>query len=79
MLRFNQVNCDLWSVDKGKRIVLYIKDVQQLTGKGENTSRTILQKIRLLKAKTKEQFVSIEDFAEFTGISLDLIKQHLSN
>ena len=66
-------------MDKGKRVVLYVKDVQQLTGKGETTSRAILQKIRRNKAKTKEQFVSIEDFAEFTGISLDLIKQHLGN
>ena len=66
-------------MDKGKRIVIYVKDVQQLTGKGERTSRTMLQKIRRCKAKSKEQFVSIEDFAEFTGISLDLIKQHLSN
>jgi hypothetical protein len=66
-------------VDKGKRIVLYVKDVQQLTGKGETTSRAILQKIRRNKAKTKDQFVSIEDFAEFTGISLDLIKEYLSN
>jgi hypothetical protein len=66
-------------VDKGKRIVLYVKDVQQLTGKGVTTSRMILKKIRQCKAKTKGQFVSIEDFAEFTGISLDLIKEHLGN
>jgi len=66
-------------VDKGKRVVLYVKDVQQLTGKGETTCRAILQKIRRYKAKTKDQFVSIEDFAEFTGISIDLITEHLSN
>jgi hypothetical protein len=66
-------------VDKGNRIVIYVKDVQRLTGKGERTSRSILQKIRQYKAKGKNQFVSIEDFAEYTGISLDLIKQHLGN
>jgi len=61
------------------RIVIYPKDVQRLTGKGEKYSRELLEKIRLWKAKAKHQFVSIEDFAEFTGLSVNLIKQHLSN
>ena len=61
------------------RIVIYPKDVQRLTGKGEKYSWELLKKIRKCKAKTKQQFVSIEDFAEFTGISVDLIKQHLTD
>ena len=61
------------------RIVIYPKDVQRLTGKSEKSSRELFRKIRLCKAKAKHQLVSIEDFAEFTGISVDLIKQHLDN
>jgi transcriptional antiterminator len=61
------------------RIVIYPKDVQRLTGKSEKSSRELFKKIRLCKAKEKHQFVSIEDFAEFTGISVDLIKQHLTD
>jgi hypothetical protein len=61
------------------RIVIYPKDVQRLTGKSEKSSRELFKKIRLCKAKEKHQFVSIEDFADFTGISVDLIKQHLTD
>ncbi|MFT3738504.1 MAG: hypothetical protein QM786_07080 [Breznakibacter sp.] len=61
------------------RIVIYPKDVQRLTGKSEKSSRELYKQIRLSKSKLKHQFVSIEDFADFTGISVDLIKQHLTN
>ncbi len=61
------------------RIVIYPKDVQRLTGKSEKTSRELYKKIRKCKAKQKHQFVSIEDFADYTGLSLDLIKQHLTD
>lgn len=61
------------------RIVIYPKDVQRLTGKSEKSSRELFKKIRLCKAKEKHQFVSIQDFADFTGISVDLIKQHLAD
>ena len=59
------------------RIVIYPKDVQRLTGKSEKTSRELFNKIRNCKAKGKHQFVSIADFAEFTGIAIELIEQHL--
>jgi transcriptional antiterminator len=61
------------------RIVIYPKDVQRLIGKSEKSSRELFRKIRLCKTKAKHQFVSIEDFADYTGISVDLIKQHLTD
>jgi len=67
-------------MDKGnERIVIYPKDDQRLTAKGEKYSREILEKIKQWKTKEKHQFVSIEVFAEFTGLSVDQIMQHLSN
>lgn len=61
------------------RIVIYPKDVQRLTGKSEKSSRELFKKIRLCKTKEKHQFVSIDDFAEYTGITVDLIMQHLTD
>jgi hypothetical protein len=66
------------SWDNG-RIVVSSRDVQRLTGKCAGSSRTILAKISQNKFKTKDQFVSIEDFADFTGISVDLINKHLTD
>jgi hypothetical protein len=59
------------------RVVIYPKDVQRLTGKSEKYSRMLLRRIRQWKAKQDHHFVSIEDFAEYTGLTVDLVKQHL--
>jgi hypothetical protein len=61
------------------RVVIYPKDVQRLTGKSEKYSRMLLRKIKVNKEKAEHQFVSIDDFAEYTGITVDLIKQHLAD
>jgi hypothetical protein len=61
------------------RVVIYPKDVQSLTGKSEKYSRMLLRKIKQKKEKAEHQFVSIDDFAEYTGITVDLIKQHLAD
>lgn len=61
------------------RIVLYPKDVQKLTGKSERYSRDLFKKIKDGKAKTTLQFVTVEDFANYTGIPVDLIMQHLTD
>lgn len=64
-------------ISNSGRIVIYAKDVQRLTGKSEKFSRMLLKKIRKCLAKQEHQFVSIDDFAEYTGITVDLVKQHL--
>ena len=61
------------------RIVIYPKDVQRLTGKSEKSSRMLLKTIKKSKEKADHQFGSIEDFAEYTGITVNLIKEHLAD
>jgi hypothetical protein len=61
------------------RVVVYPKDVQRLTGKSEKYSRMLLKRIRQCKAKQNYQFVSIEDFSEYTGLTVDLVKQYLAD
>lgn len=61
------------------RVVVYPKDVQRLTGKSEKYSRMLLKRIKKCKAKQEHQFISIEDFAEYTGLDLNLVKQHLAD
>lgn len=51
-----------------RRMVVYAKDVQNITGRSERTARALLQKIRLQKGKERGQFVSVADFCEFTGL-----------
>ncbi|MCK7554048.1 hypothetical protein MKQ70_03085 [Chitinophaga sedimenti] len=51
-----------------RRMVVYSKDVQNITGRSERTARALLQKIRVLKGKKKGQFVSVAEFCDFTGL-----------
>ena len=67
----------MYMISNSGRIVIYPKDVQRLTGKSDKFSRILLKRIRKCLAKQDHQFVSIEDFAEYTGIPVNLIKQHL--
>jgi hypothetical protein len=57
-----------------KRIIVYPKDVQMITGKSVKYSRALLRKIKKENAKRPDQFVSISEFAAFTGISVDEVR-----
>lgn len=56
------------------RICVYPADVQVLTGRSENYSRALIRKIKRHLGKEKYQLVTIEEFAAYSGISLELIR-----
>jgi hypothetical protein len=60
------------------RIVIYPKDVECITGRRLRTCRKLLQKIRKGCGKNKDEFVTITEFAAFTGIEEEHIREFLS-
>jgi hypothetical protein len=56
-----------------KRICIYPKDIQRITGKSERYGRLLLSKIRELHRKEEHQFVTVTEFCEYTGLSLDQV------
>jgi hypothetical protein len=52
---------------KTKRICIYAKDIQRITGKSEKTGYRILDNIRRQLGKESHQFVTVNEFAEFAG------------
>ena len=60
-----------------QRAVIYPKDVQRITGKSEKYSRRLLKQLKEAIGKAEHQFVSIEEFANYTGLSIELIKEHI--
>ena len=50
------------------RIVVYARDVQNITGCRERTARHILQQIRAVNNKGPVQFVTVSEFCAFTGL-----------
>jgi predicted RNA-binding protein YlqC (UPF0109 family) len=59
------------------RVVLYPRDVENITGRRGRTARTLLQKIRKALGKSKDEFITIKEFSLFTGIEEDLIRDFL--
>ncbi|MEQ8472545.1 MAG: hypothetical protein RIC35_15245 [Marinoscillum sp.] len=60
-----------------KRIIIYPKDVQRITGRTERYGRKLLNQIKKELKKDDHQLVTIHDFADYTGIELEHIKPYL--
>ncbi len=64
---------------KTKRICIYAKDIQRITGKSEKTGYRMLGAIRKKLGKKPHQFVTMEEFADFTGIALEDVSLYIKD
>jgi predicted site-specific integrase-resolvase len=56
-----------------KRICIYPKDVQRITGKSERYGRMLLARIKTHYQKQEHQFVSIDEFCLYTGLKAEQV------
>ena len=54
-----------------KRVCIYPKDIQRITGKSYRQSIRILFQIRKSLRKPKNSFVSVEEFCLHTGLNIE--------
>jgi hypothetical protein len=59
------------------RIVIYVKDVMNITGRSDRTARSLLCSIRKHFGKERGAFVTIEEFCEFTGMKNEMVEKFL--
>ena len=59
------------------RMCVYPKDVQRITGKSERFGRMLLVKIKANYKKEDHQFISVEEFCNYTGLKIDQVKELL--
>ena len=59
------------------RVVIYTKDVSNITGLGPRAARKLLSTIRKQLNKPRTGFITIEEFASFTGIKEELVRSSL--
>jgi len=57
-----------------KRVCIYPKDVQRITGKSYKFSRLLLIDIKKTLNKQEHQFISIEEFCSYTGLKLEQVQ-----
>jgi hypothetical protein len=51
-----------------KRIVIYAKDIMNITGRKERAARKLLAKIRKKYKKRRGDFLTMKEFCNFTGL-----------
>ncbi|CAL1518560.1 hypothetical protein [Chitinophaga sp. MM2321] len=55
------------------RIVIYAKDIQNITGRSERTARKMLQQIRKANGKKKGEFVTVAEFCIYAGLKEEIV------
>jgi hypothetical protein len=58
---------------ENKRLCIYPKDIQRITGKSYRQSIRLLQKIRTELNKLENEFVSIEEFCQYTSLKIEQV------
>jgi len=61
------------------RACIYPKDIQCITGRSERYGRKLLNEIKVHFGKESYQFITINEFSEYSGIEVDIINQYISN
>lgn len=64
---------------KLKRIVIYPKDIQLITGKSERYGRTLIHKMKSHFEKEEHQLISIDEFCKYMGLQKNEVEALLHN
>jgi hypothetical protein len=57
-----------------KRICIYPKDIMRVTGKSERYCRKLLELMKVKYSKNEHQFISVDEFCEFTGLKIEQVQ-----
>jgi hypothetical protein len=60
-----------------KRICIFPKDIQLITGRSARYGRNMINEIKLKLKKEPHQFVTIQEFADYSGLDLELVKSFI--
>ena len=58
---------------ENKRLCIYPKDIQRITGKSYRQSVRLMQKIRKQLNKHQNEFVSVEEFCQYTSLKKEQV------
>ena len=62
-----------------KRACIYPKDIQRITGRSERYGRKLLNDIRSFLDKEPHQFITLDEFSEYSGIQLDIVNEYIKD
>lgn len=64
---------------KVTRICIYPKDIQRITGRSERYGRRLLERIKDHLDKERHQFITIDEFCDYSGIKREDIQEYLKD
>lgn len=64
---------------KMKRLCIYPKDIMIITGKSERYSRKLLNRIKQSLGKSPDQFLTVKEFSEYSGLDEEEVNRILQN
>lgn len=59
------------------RIVIQAKDVMNITGRKERAARALLARLRKQYGKKARDFITVTEFAQFTGLKVEALVPYL--
>jgi Mg2+/Co2+ transporter CorB len=60
-----------------QRVVIYVKDVEKITGLKNRSARRLLQKVKQEVGKTNFELVTVQDFCKVTAIPEETVRPFL--
>jgi hypothetical protein len=60
-----------------ERLVIFTRDVQNITGLKERAARNLLVKIKIAFSKSSKAYVTIDEFCTFTEIPEERVMEHI--
>ena len=61
-----------------KRVVIYAKDIEVITGRSARYARKIMTRIRRDLGKQRHQLISLSEFCAHTGLPIEEVSRHLN-
>lgn len=62
---------------KTVRVCIYPKDIQGITGRSERFGRKLINQMKEYFGKEPHQFITANEFSEYTGIDQETITEYL--
>lgn len=61
-----------------RRLIIYSKDVENITGRHERTANRILERIKKYYNKKRSDFVTVSEFCSFMGLKEEVVRQYMT-
>ena len=65
--------------NRRQRVVIYVKDIENITGRKSGAARKLLLQIRKKFAKKRNEFITVREFSLYTGIDEESVYELLKD